>query len=142
MRLAFSGPFFLAVAACGTLGPPAAPPSPGATYVVIFPKAKLSIGREAAMVINRAAADANLHATKRVRVAGPPVIATPGYNPGLAAPRIQAVERALIAAGVDETRIVRGSLSAEISRAGANGAQRVEIHLLDNAPDRPRRKRH
>ncbi|MBV9570804.1 MAG: hypothetical protein JO056_06155 [Alphaproteobacteria bacterium] len=94
------------------------------------------------MVINRAAADANLHATKRVRVAGPPVIATPGYNPGLAAPRIQAVERALIAAGVDETRIVRGSLSAETSRAGANGAQRVEIHLLDNAPDRPRRKRH
>lgn len=132
----------LALAACGSLRPPPAPPSPESTYVVVFPKTGVNIGREAAAVINRAAADANLHSKKKVRVAGPPIIATPGYNPGLAAPRIQAVERALIAAGVDEGRIVRGSLSAGTSRAGANGAQRVEIHVIDKTPDKPRRQRH
>ena len=126
----------LLLAACGTMRPAAAPlPQPAPAYVVVFPKSSIKIGPKAAAVINQAAVDANLHAKKAVEVAGPPAIATSGYNPGLAAPRALAVERALIAAGVEEKRIVRGTVATATADAAGG---RIEIHLID----KPRRKRH
>ena len=121
----------LALAGCASMrtAPQPSPPP----YVVFFQNDSVAISRQAAFIINRAAVDANRHATKVVEVAGPSTKKTKHYNPGLAEPRMVAVERALAAAGVDEARIVQTSLpppSAKL-KEDATSAQRVEIRVLD-----------
>ena len=93
----------------GQSAPRGQQPSPP-PYVVFFQNDSVAISRQAAFIINRAAVDANRHATKVVEVTGPSTKKTKHYNPGLAEPRMVAVERALAAAGVDEARIVQTSL--------------------------------
>ncbi len=121
----------LALAGCASMRSAPQPPPPA--YVVFFQNDSVAISRQAAFIINRAAVDANRHATKIVEVTGPSTKKTKHYNPGFAGPRMLAVERALAAAGVDETRIVQTSLplpSAKL-KEDATSAQRVEIRVLD-----------
>lgn len=115
----------LALAACST----AWRTSPAA-YVVFFPNNSIAIPTDGAAIIASAAADAKAHSDKMVEVAGPSTKVAPGYNPGLAAPRIAAVEHALMVAGVDPKRLVRSSLTTGDLKGGSTGAQRVEIRLV------------
>jgi len=116
----------LALAACTT-----APRNPPPAYVVFFPNNSIVIPADGASIIASAAADARAHGDKMVEVAGPSTKIAPGYNPGLAAPRISAVEHALMVAGVDPKRLARTSLTTGDVKAGNTGAQRVEIRLVD-----------
>ena len=116
----------LLLAACTT-----APQNPPAAYVVFFQNNSTAIPVAGSSIIASAAADARMHADKMVAVAGPSTKIAPGYDPGLAEPRISAVEHALIAAGVAQTRLVRTSLTTGDIKAGATGDQRVEIRLVD-----------
>jgi hypothetical protein len=116
----------LALTACGTMRSTA----PEA-YVVFFAGTGTSITADGAAIIKSAAADANAHKDKMVEVAGPATKIAPGYNPGEAEPRIAAVERALVGAGVDEKRLVRASLTTGKIKVDATGAQRVEIRLVE-----------
>jgi hypothetical protein len=102
-------------------------------YVVFFQDNSTAISRQAAFIINSAVVDANHHTMKIVEVSGPATKATRHYNPGLAEPRIIAVEHALAAAGVDENRIIRISLPPPSTKmkTDSTGAQRVEIRILD-----------
>jgi len=65
-----------------------------------------------------------------VQVTGPPTKKQPGYDPGLAAPRLVAVERALVAAGVDRNRIIRNIAAPEMVTELAGG-QRIQIRLVE-----------
>ena len=116
----------LALAACTT-----AQQSPPAAYVVFFSNNSTAIPPDGATIIAGAAADARAHGDKSVAVAGPSTKIGPGYDPGLAEPRIAAVEHALVAAGVDQKRLVRTSLTTGDLKVGSTGAQRVEIRLVD-----------
>jgi len=116
------------LAACATTHKPL-PPQPS-VYVVAFPRASLAISQRAAAVINSIAADANRHRTLIVQVTGPPTKKQPGYNPGLAAPRMVAVERALIAPGVDRNRIIRNIAAPEMV-AELAGGQEIQIRVVE-----------
>lgn len=117
----------LVLAGCGTLFNSEPPPA----YVVFFADNSLDIAPDAQAIVKSAAAKANLNPGQMVAVAGPSTKVAPGYNPGLAEPRIAAVERALIAAGVPSNRLVRASLTTGNAKVDVTGAQRVEIRLVD-----------
>jgi len=119
--------FCLVLAGCGTLFSSEPPPA----YVVFFADNSLDIAPDAQAIVKSAAAKANLNPGQMVAVAGPSTKVAPGYNPGLAEPRIAAVERALIAAGVPSNRLVRASLTTGNAKVDVTGAQRVEIRLVD-----------
>lgn len=120
----------LLLAGCGTWFNSEPPPA----YVVFFPDSSLEIPPDAQTIVKSAAAKASLNAGQMVVVAGPSTKIAPGYNPGLAEPRIAAVERALVAAGIPSTRLVRASLTTADAKVDITGAQRVEIRLVDK-PD-------
>jgi outer membrane protein OmpA-like peptidoglycan-associated protein len=119
--------FCLLLAGCGTLFNSEPPPA----YVVFFPDNSLDITPDAQAIVKSAAAKASFNPGQMVAVAGPSTKIAPGYNPGLAEPRIAAVERALVAAGVPTSRLVRASLTTANAKVDATGAQRVEIRLVD-----------
>jgi hypothetical protein len=112
--------------ACATVRPNAPQP-----YVIFFAGSSTGIPAEGAAIVANAIADAQLHPRKLVAVAGPSTKAAPGYEPGLAEPRISAVEKALAAAGIDPKRIVRTPLETSAVKVDATGAQRVEIRIVD-----------
>lgn len=116
----------LMLAACTT-----APQSPPAAYVVFFANNSTALPPDGATIIASAAADARSHADKMVEVAGPSTKIAPGYDAGMAETRISAVEHALIAAGVDQKRLVRTSLTTGDLKGGSTGAERVEIRVVD-----------
>lgn len=127
----------LGLAACGTMKPPPLPAPSDArpfVYIVFFPKSTATLSPKAAAVINTAAADANRHRWRMVEITGPSTRKVPGYSPGLAGPRIQAVRHGLVAAGVEEKRIARVARSSPDLRADEKGGQRVEIRLVER-PD-------
>lgn len=123
----------LALTACGTLfGTTPAPPPPQA-FVVFFPGSSLDIPPDAQAIVRSAASQARNDPGQVVEVAGPSTKIAPHYNPGLAEPRIAAVERALIANGVAKDRIVRTEITTDQMKTDITGAQRVEIHLIQQA---------
>ena len=122
----------LALSACGSLGFGSSEPPPRA-YVVFFPGSSLDIPPDAQTIVRSAASEARGKPDQIVEVAGPSTKVAPHYNPGLAEPRIAAVERALIADGVPQNRIVRAEITTDHLKTDITGAQRVEIHLVQHA---------
>jgi hypothetical protein len=122
----------LALTACGTFGG-SPPPPPPQSYVVFFQGASLDIPPDAQTIVRSAASEARSNPQQVVEVAGPSTKIAPHYNPGLAEPRIAAVERALIANGVSQDRIVRAEITTDQMKTDITGAQRVEIHLVQKA---------
>ena len=116
----------LALAGCTVFGPS----QPPAAYVVFFPGSSLDVPPDAHGIITGAASEARMHPDQVVEVAGPSTKIAAGYNPGLAQPRINAVVRALEAQGIPENRIVQSSLTTTDVKTDITGAQRVEIHLV------------
>jgi outer membrane protein OmpA-like peptidoglycan-associated protein len=106
---------------------------PPPAYVVFFPGSSLDIPPDAQGIVRTAAQSARTDPGQIVEVAGPSTKIAPHYNPGLAEPRIAAVERALIANGVPKDHIVRAELTTEKLKTDITGAQRVEIHLVQHS---------
>src|SRR4051812_31784093 len=107
MRLAGTILFCGALTACAHTPPVTLPtPKPTAT-IILFQGHATAILPKAAAIINSVAANANANPGEFVQLLGPPTKPSFGYNPKLAAQRVQEVERALEAAGVDKERIVR-----------------------------------
>jgi outer membrane protein OmpA-like peptidoglycan-associated protein len=133
-----------ALAACAHVSPkPVAMPAPKATEtVILFQGHATAILPKAAAIVNSVAANANAHPDKVVQILGPPTKPSFGYNPKLAAQRVQEVERALEAAGVDKERIVRVLIAAANLKADGTGAQQIEIRLVGKPakPAKPPRK--
>ncbi|HEY4113522.1 MAG TPA: hypothetical protein VGM17_05615 [Rhizomicrobium sp.] len=123
----------LALSGCGTFDFGSTPPPPPQAYVVFFPGASLDIPPDAQAIVRSAAAEARGNPGQMVEVAGPSTRIAPHYNPGLAEPRIAAVERALIANGVPQDRLVRTEITTDRMKTDITGAQRVEIHLVQKA---------
>src|ERR1700744_182449 len=114
------------LAGCGTfdfLSP--APP----VYVAFFPDHSTVLTEDGGKIVANAAAYAKLHNAQIVQLTGPSTNVAPGYDPSLAEPRIHAVELALIADGVSQSRLVRASeITDGINvKSDPSGAQRVEM---------------
>lgn len=120
----------LALAGCGSLGLFSKEPP---VYAVFFDAHTVSLTPDGRKIVDNAAADAKLHPRQIVEVSGPSTKAAPGYDPALAQARIRLVEQTLVADGVAPTRMFRAPSPLAPIKAGASGAQRVEIRLRDEA---------
>jgi hypothetical protein len=120
----------LALSGCGTFFGSAPPPPPPQAYVVFFQGSSLDIPPDAQAIVRSAASEARGKPDQMVQVAGPSTKIAPHYNPGLAEPRIAAVERALIADGVPQNQIVRTEITTDQMKTDITGAQRFEIHMV------------
>jgi outer membrane protein OmpA-like peptidoglycan-associated protein len=121
-----------ALTACAHVSPNSVPVSVprAAETIILFQGHSTAILPKAAAVINSVAASANAHPDKVVQILGPSTKPSFGYNPKLAAQRMQDVERALEAAGVDKERMVRMPAAGANLKADGTGAQQVEIRLV------------
>jgi hypothetical protein len=126
MRFSIALLLCFGAAACSTLTPPAPPP----VYVVFFAGNGIALTDDARMIVDHAAAQAKSSGATMVQIAGQST-KSPGYNPAMAEPRIQAVEDALLADGITAAQLVRTSLTTGDAKVDASGAERVEIRLMD-----------
>jgi hypothetical protein len=124
-----------AISLCGLAAACSTPPTPlgPSTYLVPFAGDSTAIRPRAAMVLNNIAADANRHHEMLVEVTGSILPDPHDANPNLTALRIQEVEHALAAAGVDEDHIVRGSGPVSAARPDRLDGEQIEIRLIDKA---------
>jgi outer membrane protein OmpA-like peptidoglycan-associated protein len=118
----------LTLAGCGSLGlfwrqPP--------VYAVFFDAHDVTLTPDGRKIVDDAATAARLDPKQIVEISGPSTKATPGYDPGLAETRIHLVEQTLIGDGVAPNRMFRAPSPIANVKAGASGAQRVEIRLRD-----------
>jgi outer membrane protein OmpA-like peptidoglycan-associated protein len=106
---------------------------PPAVFVVFFPDRSTDMTPAAQEIAHNVAAAAHLSPEKVVEITGPSTKVAPGYDPGLAEPRMEAVEQALQRDGVSPDRIVRASETDDKVKLATDpsGAQRVEIRLTD-----------
>ena len=103
------------------------------TFIVFFHKGSSEVTSEARSVIDQAVSA--IKAVHPATVAIASGVAT-GDNLRLAEPRYQAIQHALVAAGVPAALIAQSSLPDAKLDVGATGDTRVEI-LLVSPPARP-----
>ncbi|MGA9796513.1 MAG: OmpA family protein [Rhizomicrobium sp.] len=120
----------LAVAGCSAWNFVSGPPS---VFVVFFPDRSTDLTPAGQQIARSVAAAAHLSPEKTVQITGPSTVIVPGYDPGLAEPRMHAVEQVLQMDGVSPDRIVRASETTDGAKmkTDPSGAQRVEIRLVD-----------
>ncbi len=118
------------LAGCGTFTFLSGPPP---VFVAFFPDHETALTAAGQKIVADAATAAKMHGGQVVQLSGPSTKVAPGYDPGLAEPRIHAVEQALIADGVSANRLVRASETTDgiNVKSDPSGAQRVEIRLTD-----------
>ncbi|HXL99587.1 MAG TPA: hypothetical protein VN932_06620 [Rhizomicrobium sp.] len=109
--------------------PSHAPP----VFVVFFPGHSTDLTANAQKIVNDAAAAARTGGSQMVELTGPSTKVAAGYDPSFAEPRIHAVELALIADGIAQSRLVRTAETTDgiNVKSDPSGAQRVEIRLAD-----------
>lgn len=129
-RLAVVVALMLGLAGCSAWNFASAPPD---VFVVFFFDQSTDLSPDGRQIIDKVAAAAHLSPEKIVQLTGPSTKVTPGYDPGLAEPRIHAVELALQANGVSPDRMVRSAETTDAVKLATDpsGAQRVEIRLVD-----------
>ena len=116
----------LLLAGCSTFSPKSLPDN----FIVFFGASDAQLSLEAKDVVNQAALAIQQKHPARVIVAGEPkTVVAPGFNPRLADPRFEAVERALLAQGVDPKLLSRAALTDDQAKVGVTGNRRVEINL-------------
>jgi hypothetical protein len=118
------------VAGCSAWNFVSGPPS---VFVVFFPDSSTDLTPAGQEIARSVAAAAHLSPEKTVQLTGPNTHIAPGYDPGLAEPRMHAVEQVLQMDGVSPERIVRTSETTDgvNVKTDPSGAQRVEIRLVD-----------
>jgi hypothetical protein len=122
LTLAFAA---LCLAACSTFQ--AAPKTD--VFVVFFEGQTVELTPEAKTIIASAAAAGKKPGVSVVTIAGPSTKIAPGYDPGLASPRIDLVQRELMADGITADRRAQASLTTDDVKVPTSGAQRVEIRI-------------
>ncbi|HEX3673757.1 MAG TPA: hypothetical protein VHU87_05740 [Rhizomicrobium sp.] len=122
----------LGLTGCGTFSFLSRPP---AVFVVFFPDHSTTLTADGQKIVGDAATAARIHGDETIQLTGPSTKVAPGYDPRFAEPRIHAVEAALIADGIDQSRLVRASETTDgiNVKSDPSGAQRVEIRLVDKA---------
>jgi outer membrane protein OmpA-like peptidoglycan-associated protein len=118
----------LALAGCGSLGLFSRPPP---VYAVFFDGHDVTLTADGRKIVDDAAGEARAHPREIVEVSGPSTKAAPGYDSALAEARIRLVEQTLIGDGIPANRMFRAPSPLTDVKAGASGAQRVEIRLRD-----------
>jgi hypothetical protein len=129
-RLAVVVVLALGLASCAAWNFVSGPPD---VFVVFFFDRSTDLSPDGHQIVDKVAAAAHLSPEKIVQITGPSTKVMPGYDPGLAEPRIHAVELALQADGVSPDRMVRSSETTDAVKLATDpsGAQRVEIRLVD-----------
>jgi hypothetical protein len=132
--LLVTGVAVFGVAACngmkGGSAAPAAQPVFPQVYPVFFVGHSVVLTDDGRKIVATAAHAAKTMGVKMVQLAGPSTQVTPHYDPGLAQPRIDLVEKELVADGVPREKIVLTSLPTDGAMVDTSGAQRVEIRVL------------
>jgi outer membrane protein OmpA-like peptidoglycan-associated protein len=100
-------------------------------YVVFFDARTAKLSQDGLDIVDHAAAAAKAQPGKMIQITGPSTHIVPGYDPSLAAPRMQAVEERLVADGVSKDRFVQTSLPDAKLMVDLTGARRVEIRLVE-----------
>jgi len=114
------------LAGCATMGSDRLPNN----FNVFFAASTVELSPESKDVVHRAALAIKAKHPKQIVVAGEPMtVAAHGFDPKLAEPRFEVVERALIAEGIDSNMLSRAALTDVEARVGPTGNRRVEIRL-------------
>ncbi|MGH6889598.1 MAG: hypothetical protein ACREHF_10450 [Rhizomicrobium sp.] len=100
-------------------------------YAVFFDDGSIVLTAAGKSIVDHAADDARHHPGAMVEISGPSTKAATGYDPAVSEARIHLVEQSLIQDGIAPQRLFRASSPAGKVKAGATGAQRVEIRLVD-----------
>jgi outer membrane protein OmpA-like peptidoglycan-associated protein len=132
MRKLIALTLFVGLGGCSTFDFLSPAPS---VYVLFFPDHSTVLTQDGRHIVDHIADDAKNKSAKLLQITGPSTQVTPGYDPSLAEPRIDAVEAALLADGISKDRMVRTSETTDGLNVthDPSGAQRVEIRLVDKA---------
>jgi hypothetical protein len=120
----------LGLTGCGSMAFLSSPPP---VFVVFFDGTSTDVTPTGHKIIDDVAAAAHAHPEKIVQLTGPNTKVASGNTPGLAEPRIHAVELALGVDGVSPERMMRASETTDgvNVQTDPSGGQRVEIRLVD-----------
>jgi hypothetical protein len=120
----------LGLTGCGTFGFMSGPP---AVFVVFFPDHSTTLTADGQKIVGDVATAAKMHGGETIQLTGPSTKVAPGYDPSFAEPRIRAVEAALMADGIAQSRLQRASETTDgiNVKSDPSGAQRVEIRLVE-----------
>ncbi len=119
----------LAIAGCAMVKPAPKPQMPQ-TFLLFFHASSAELTPEARLIVDQAAEKAKQLKPSTIAVAGYAYnIGDPMDNERMAARRIEAVQKAMIADGVDPKLFLRLPLGAPEDTMGETGDRRIEIRL-------------
>jgi outer membrane protein OmpA-like peptidoglycan-associated protein len=119
----------LAIAGC-TMTKPAAKPQMPQTFLLFFPASSADLTPDAHAIVDQAAEKAKQLKPSTIAIAGYVYnVGDPKDNERMAARRVDAVEKAMVADGVDPKLFLRLPLGAPEDSVGQTGDRRIEIRL-------------
>jgi len=121
--------FVVAIAGCTMLKPAAKPQMPQ-TFLLFFHASSADLTPEAQAIVDQAAEKAKQLKPSTIAIAGYAYnLGDPKDNERMAARRVDAVEKAMVADGIDPKLFLRLPLGAPDDSVGQTGDRRIEIRL-------------
>jgi outer membrane protein OmpA-like peptidoglycan-associated protein len=123
--------FALAMAGCAMMKkPPPAPPQMPQVFLLFFHASAADLTPEARTIVDQAAQKAKDTHPSTIAIAGYAYnVGKPEDNERMAARRVEAVQKAMIADGVDPKLFLRLPLGGAEDTMGETGDRRIEIRL-------------